>query len=78
MWTKLKGWFTKAESDAVSKIVTPEHVEALVDDLFALLRGGVGFTPSPFDDAALKALEDHIDKKQLAQVVYLRLYDLLK
>lgn len=77
MWSKLKSLFSAAGDAVESKVLTPEHIETLVDDLFAILRGGVAFTPSPFDDAALKALEDHIDKKQLAAALLLRLKNIL-
>lgn len=77
MWQWIKNLFVKVEDVVEKKIITELHLRILIDDLFAVLQAGVAFTPSPFDNAALAALEEHIDKAQLAAVLTQRLRDLI-
>lgn len=62
----------------LGNLVSEAAIKTLLEDLFALLRAGVGKTSTDLDDKALDKLESSIDKDALAHILALRLNDLLR
>jgi hypothetical protein len=53
----------------LSHLLTHQVIEELLGALFELLRKGVAVTPNTVDDKALAEIEQHLDKKYLAELL---------